>query len=196
MLENHLRPTIESLIFEPIVRILEKSGAHPNHVTLASLCFGLAVVPALYLGTPWLAVGLLWLSGLGDVIDGSLARATEKTSDFGTAFDIISDRIVEFSVVLALFLVSPGRELVALSMLGSILVCVTSFLVVGIMTEKKGPKSFYYSPGLMERAEAFVMFSLMMLLPGWFTLLGWLFVGLVSATAIIRVNEFRRAQLS
>lgn len=69
------------------------------------------------------------------------------------------DRVVEFVVVLALWFVAPQqRGLWCLLMLGSMLLCITSFLVVGIFSENQSQKSFHYSSGLMERAEAFSFF--------------------------------------
>lgn len=46
----------------------------------------------------------------------------------GTILDIIFDRIVEFAIIFGLFTVDPvHRAGIALFMLGSILICVTSF---------------------------------------------------------------------
>jgi len=189
MIEFYLRPKVERVIFQPLINILKRCQITPNQVTLFSLISGLAVIPSLTLGFPLIALAMLWLSGVGDVCDGGLARESENTSDLGTIFDIVSDRCVEFAVIFALYLVDPTRALVTLMMLGSVLICVTTFLVVGIVVDKRGPKSFYYSPGLMERAEAFIMFSLMMLFPAWFTALGWLFVGLVSLTTLLHIKR-------
>jgi len=189
MIEFYLRPKLERHLFQPLIDVLIKCHITPNQVTLFSLIAGLAVLPMLYFGFVLGALAMLWLSGLGDVCDGGLARESDSASDLGTIFDIISDRCVEFVVILAFFLVDPSRAFITLMMLGSVLVCVTTFLVVGIVVEKRGPKSFYYSPGLMERAEAFIMFSLMMLFPAWFTPLGWLFVAAVALTAILHIRK-------
>ncbi|NCT57292.1 MAG: hypothetical protein GW760_06250 [Legionella sp.] len=85
--------------------------------------------------------------------------------------DITTDRFVEFVVLLALWSVSPQeRGFCAILMLGSILLCITSFLIVGIFTANDSDKGFRYSPGIMERAEAFSF--------------------LVILTAIIRLKQF------
>ena len=67
----------------------------------------------------------------------------------------------------------------------------TSFLVVGIFSENKSQKGFHYSPGLMERPEAFLFFAMMMLLPTLFSALALLFTFLVFLTAGLRVLEFK-----
>jgi len=196
MIEFYLRSRVEEFVFQPLIDTLKKWRITPNQVTLFSLICGLAVIPSLVFGSPLTAFAMLWLSGLGDVCDGGLARQSDNASDLGAVFDIVSDRCVEFAVILALALVDPSRALLALMMLGSVLICVTSFLVVGIVVDKRGPKSFYYSPGLMERAEAFIMFSLMMLFPAWFAPLGWLFVGLVLLTSLLHIKALNKSLTS
>jgi hypothetical protein len=78
----------------------------------------------------------------------------------------------------------------SLLMLGSILICVTSFLVVGIFLENTSQKSFYYSPGLIERAEAFLFFVLMILFSKAFSILAVIFSILVFLTAALRLYQF------
>ncbi len=84
---------------------------------------------------------------------------------------------------------STQHSLVCLLMLASIALCTNSFLVAGIFNKNHSDKSFHYSPGLMERAEAFIFFILMMALPAQFNLLGYLFVLLVTLTACLRLLE-------
>ena len=111
----------------------------------------------------------------------------------GAVLDIFSDRCVESALVVGFYWLDPiGRGLPAIAMLVSILLCITSFLVVGIFSENESQKSFHYSPGLMERTEAFIFFALMMFLPQWFHLLAWVFAGLVLYTGVRRIIEFSR----
>jgi archaetidylinositol phosphate synthase len=72
-------------------------------------------------------------------------------------------------------------------------ICVTTFLVVGIFTKNDSQKSFFYSPGLIERAEAFIVFSLMILLPFTFSVLAWGFIALTFLTAFLRLWQFIKA---
>ena len=114
-------------------------------------------------------------------------------STLGTIYDISSDRVVEFIVVLYLFLQSPvDRALVSIFMLGAILICVTTFLVVGIVSEQKKEKTFHYSLGLIERAEAFIFFILMVMLPQYYQFSAWTFVILVFYTSCYKVIEFKK----
>lgn len=142
------------------------------------------------------ACGMLVVSGFLDTMDGSVARLKNQTSPFGAALDITSDRIVEFSVIFGLYFFDPeNRALSCFLMLGSILFCVTSFLVVGIFTQNSSEKSFHYSLGLMERAEAFIFSSFLILLPGYFIPKSTLFSGLVFLTGVYRLRQFKKSTL-
>ncbi|MCY1691791.1 CDP-alcohol phosphatidyltransferase family protein [Exiguobacterium sp. SL14] len=52
---------------------------------------------------------MLWISGMLDVIDGTMARK-EKTTPIGTILDLVLDRIVELSVLIGLALRFPKRR--------------------------------------------------------------------------------------
>lgn len=193
MIDSYLRKSYQAIAVDPIVSITARRGITPKAITLTALALGLGVIPCLMLNIPFAAVSLLLASGYLDTLDGSLARATASSSAKGTVLDIICDRIVEFGIILGLYLADPERGLICLSMIGSILICVTSFLVVGIFIENRSEKGFHYSPGLMERTEAFIFFALMILLPEYFTFLGWSFTLLVTLTGLIRVWQFQKA---
>ena len=174
------------------LNFLKKVSLEPSQITALGLLSGVLFIPAISYGHTVLALFFLLLSGFFDMLDGAVARLNNKTSNTGAVYDIVCDRAVEFSIVLGLFLVSPEtRGLISILMLGAILLCVTTFLVVGIFEQNRSQKGFHYSPGLMERAEAFAFFFLMTLFPSFYTILGVLFVILVSLTALIRIWQFR-----
>ena len=194
MIEHHLRPRYQKYLVNPMANLLG-TRINANHITWLSGLFGVLVLPALLLHQVMLAIGLLLLSGYCDTLDGTLARFNHNSSDWGSALDITIDRLVEWAVVFALWSVAPAsRGLWCLLMLGSMLLCITSFLVVGIFSANHSQKSFHYSPGLMERAEAFFFFILMMLWPQAFGFLALLFTTLVTWTAVIRLMQFRSQQ--
>jgi phosphatidylserine synthase len=192
MLEQTLRHYYQRLLIEPLVHRLS-SRITPLSVTWLSGLFGLFFIPFLLLNKPLLAIASLLISGYLDTLDGSIARYQNKTSDFGSAMDILVDRFVEFGVIFAFYLLNPIQNgLTSMLMLGSILLCITSFLVVGIFTNNNSNKSFHYSPGLMERAEAFIFFIAMILFPKYFNAFALIFCFLVCLTAWIRMSEFKK----
>ncbi len=80
---------------EPIARAIGRTGLTPNHLTFIG--FGIAIVAALAAAAnAWLAAGLLVLFGaVFDLFDGSLARATGRTSRLGAFYDSVFDRAGE-----------------------------------------------------------------------------------------------------
>jgi len=192
MLEAYLRPVYQKLFVTPIAERLTRAfRLSPNTITLWSGVLGVLVLPVLFAGHAYFAVMLLLLSGYCDTLDGTIARMTDRVTSRGGVFDIICDRVVEISVIFAIFNMAPfERGVYALGMMASVLLCVTSFLLVGIFTDNETEKSFHYSPGLIERAEAFVFFIAMILFPEAFKPLAVAFIVLVTYTAAFRVWEF------
>ncbi len=191
MLEKNLRERYQKICIDPLLNLKIFERTPPIFFTCMACLIGIGIFPLIVYQHRLFAFCLLCVSGFLDTFDGSLARRYGKTSSYGAALDIVSDRIVEFAVLLGLLLVDPtSRALPAFLMLGSILICVTSFLVVGIFTENQSSKSFHYSAGLMERAEAFVFFATMILLPASFFVLSLVFSVLVFWTAVVRMIQF------
>lgn len=196
MLEAPLRKHYDRHLVDPVIQYLAPYIA-PLQITVLAALTGLLFLPALLLGYKKTAILFLLLSGYCDTLDGSLARWQKSHSNLGSVVDIVSDRFVECLVVVSLFLLAPAqRGLASVLMLSSITLCITSFLVVGIFMQNQSYKSFHYSPGIMERAEAFAFFIVMVLVPEWFNGLAYLFTALVCLTAVIRLMQFAANEMS
>lgn len=180
----------QNIFVTPLAKVLPLEVS-PTNITFTACLFGLAIAPLLALGMASAAFSCLLFTGYLDILDGTLARLRSVTSAHGTVLDIVSDRIVETAIILGFFFVDPQqRGFACLLMLAAVLICVTSFLVVGIFTENSSEKSFHYSPGLVERGEAFLFFGAMILLPSFFIFLAYLFTALVLFTALKRVLDY------
>lgn len=191
MIDSYFRTPYQNLIVNPLLRTPLLKTFSPNLITLLALLSGLATLPLLFLHHKVSAFLCLVASGVLDTLDGSLARLQNSISSKGAFYDLFSDRLVEFSVILGLYFYSPNdRSLFCLLMLGSILLCITSFLTVGVFSQNTSKKSFHYSPGIVERAEAFIFFTNMILFPAYFIPLSVIFSVLVFLTALIRLKEF------
>lgn len=191
MIDSRFRKTYQKTLVDPVLQLINKEHLNPTIITALGLLFGILILPALALDYPHAALTCLLVSGYLDTLDGTIARARNLSTPTGAVFDIVADRIVEFCIVLALYMVDPAsRGLLCLLMLGSILICVTTFLVVGIFIENTSEKGFHYSPGLMERSEAFLFFACMIYFPSQFPLLAAAFTTLVAFTAFVRIKQF------
>ena len=191
MLDTHARKYVNPII-ELGAEFLLKLKLTPNNVTILALLLGVSTSIFLYFDMQIIAVTILWVSGYLDAVDGAMARRSNSSSSFGTLLDIVSDRIVEVSIVLVLVLkfVDVRYNLIVLTV--CILMSMTIFLTVGALSEKKGVKSFYYQAGVAERSEGFIFFSLMILIPSYLGIITNIFSILIIITAIQRFLEAKR----
>ena len=191
MLDTHARKYVNPII-ELGAEFLLKLKLTPNNVTILALLLGVSTSIFLYFDLQIIAVTLLWVSGYLDAVDGAMARRSNSSSSFGTLLDIVSDRIVEVSIVLVLGpkFVDVRYNLIVLTV--CILMSMTIFLTVGALSEKKGVKSFYYQAGVVERSEGFIFFSLMILIPSYLGIITNIFSILIIITAIQRFLEAKR----
>ncbi|APH05764.1 CDP-alcohol phosphatidyltransferase family protein [Bacillus weihaiensis] len=190
MLDTHARKYVQPSI-EKTAKGLVNLGLTANQVTWIAFGIGASSGLFIFLEQPILAVLTLWFSGFLDAVDGTMARLT-KPSSWGTVLDITFDRIVEISVILGLAFAFPDSQWALLLLSVSIIVSMTIFLTVGAVTEKQGMKSFYYQAGLAERTEGFILFSLMILLSPYLTIVTLIFFGIELYTAFQRLMEAKK----
>lgn len=183
---------------QPIIgrtaRMFLRWGLTANHVTIIAFVIGVMASVLVFFDQPYLGIVFLWLSGFLDAVDGSMARLSKSSSAWGTVLDITFDRIVEVGIIIALALRNPEpiKLLLLLLLACSIIVVMTIFLTVGAVSEKKSKKSFYYQPGLAERTEGFILFSLMVLFQPQLILWTVVFLSVESFTGIQRLLEARK----
>jgi phosphatidylglycerophosphate synthase len=88
-------------IFAPIVYVLAALRVPPNVVSFSQVILG-AVVVALMPTQPRAAFGLFIIAIALDGVDGALARATNRVTQFGALFDQYCDHVREVTVVAGL----------------------------------------------------------------------------------------------
>ena len=128
-------------LYVPLGLAIARTGIHPNLITLISLFLGTMAAYFFYHGKVLTAVGLFALSGLFDLVDGVVARETEKASKFGAVFDWIADKWVDGLVLGAVgfAFASPSVAVMAvtLSMLHSFIKPV-AYAEIGFSERVKG----------------------------------------------------------
>ncbi len=159
----------------------------PNMITVIAFIVGLAAFVALSFKVFWVALALLWLSGLLDVLDGTVARITNKSSPLGAYLDMIFDRMVEAFIIIGFYLIAPQYGLIYLLFMASVLFNFTSFMLAGNLFKNTGVKSMHYDIGLVERTETFIIFSLMILFPVYQAYILLFFTILVVITGVYRM---------
>ena len=107
---------------ESIVNI---SWITPNRISfLSAIIGGLFASWLIVIHQYLIAVLLIVIAGVGDALDGDLARARGVASKEGELIDSILDRYTDFLLISALILVAPKEHLIVglLALLGSTLV--------------------------------------------------------------------------
>ena len=190
MLRRLIYPQVEPLINKAAAFISEKKFT-PNQLTLMGLALNF-LAGWVYSSGFFLLAGLLVLAaGLGDLLDGPVARLTGKTSNFGAFLDSTVDRYSDFFLFggVAFYYATEELWLWFLITLGILLgTFVTSYAKA--RAESLMPAC---SVGFLERAERVLLLALGSLIP---PLLPWVLVFLflgTNATAIQRILFVRKS---
>ncbi|MDF1566603.1 MAG: CDP-alcohol phosphatidyltransferase family protein [Spirochaetaceae bacterium] len=197
MIDTSLRKYLQKA-FDVMARPLIAAGLSPTQVTLAAALLGLAGCAFTLQGTfPFrmAAIGIGALSALLDILDGTVARATDRSSPLGAFLDLVLDRIVEAVFIMAYAYAFPITIWPAMVFLTLVIINFSAFLLAGSLFPNTGKKSLHYEGGLVERTETFLLFGLMLVFPVAAPWLIWGFNALMFATAIhrfYRVVRFAR----
>lgn len=119
---------LSSYVRAPAATVLARLGLTPNAVTVLGLLGAGAGAYLLSTERLWAGGVVVLASGLFDLFDGALARATGRTSRFGALLDSVVDRVSEAVILLGLLIFyyqrsSPeGTVLVYLAFVGSVMV--------------------------------------------------------------------------
>jgi len=167
----------------PLARLLARLKVTPNQVSAAG--FAMNVVAAVCIATDDLVLaGVIYiLAGCLDLMDGTLARVTNRATKFGAFFDSTVDRVSEgvvFAAITYRFAID-GHSLLAavvvLALLGSLLVSYVRARAEGLGGKCK--------VGLLTRAERVVLLTFGLL----FGLLAEIIVVLAVLTAVTVVQR-------
>lgn len=137
-----------------------KANLTPDNVTILAFIFGL--IASIFIAYDRIALSLLmlWFSGLLDVVDGQLARISNKTSKSGALLDMILDRMVEGFFVLGMVISNQNLAVPVILFLIVVIFNFSTFLAAGALITNKSVKSMHYDTGLIERTETFIFFTI------------------------------------
>lgn len=192
MLDSNARKYVQPLL-DAVARAAQRLGVSANAMTVGGMLVGVAAAGLVALGHPVAGFLVLWLSGLIDAADGTLARLTNSSSPLGAILDITFDRVVELSMITALAWRFPDVRLELVVLAGIIAIAMSLFLSIGAAVANQSVKSFHYAPGLGERTEAFICLSLMILDPERLALWTWVFIGVIVFTMAQRLRHAMHA---
>lgn len=136
---SRVRKAASGYLTEPVVRLLARTSITPNAITWFGLI--LAVGAAVLIATGYLLVaGLVVLTaGFFDMLDGALARRTERVTRFGAVLDATLDRLSEGALLLGImFFFASGAETVGVLLAGAALLASMSVSYVRARAEAMG----------------------------------------------------------
>ena len=191
MFDARFRSTVDRVV-SPAGRALRRTGLSPDHLTAIGI---LMSVPAAWaIATGRLIVGMVVLIGaaLPDLFDGSLAKASGRTSQRGAFFDSVGDRVSDTVVLAGFAWYAQDRfghhaALVPLAVLGA-------SQLVSYIRAKADALGINAKGGLMERGERVLVLCFALKFPADMLWLLWLIFALSVVTAGQRfVKVWRQA---
>jgi len=179
-------------LLEPVAALMVRRRVHPNTITITGTLF--MVAGGVLYGTGHIMTGgwLLSLTALTDVLDGMVARMSNKTSVFGAFLDSSLDRLADGAVLggLAVFYaLSPVHRSVPMvivclaGIIGSFLTSYTRARAEALGLDAK--------VGMLQRPERVVLLSVPQAFFG-LTLNGWVLaviINILTVTAWITVLQ-------
>ena len=159
---SEVRKTIADYFTQPVVRVLAKTPIAPNAVT----CFGFAVTVGaaalIITGHPFVAGFVVLIAGFFDILDGALARSTNRTTQFGAMLDSTLDRLAEAVLLLGILVLYTREESTAgILVVG---VALVGSLLVSYIRARAEALGLECQVGLFTRAERVVVLALGLLL--------------------------------
>lgn len=122
------RESAARLFSQPIVRALARTGVSPTALTWLGFLIAAAGGALIVLGYPLIAGFVVLVGAAFDMLDGALARLTNRVTKFGAVLDSTLDRLAEVAVLLGILVAYAqsgsvvGILLTGLALPGSLLV--------------------------------------------------------------------------
>lgn len=161
MFDGRLRSQVDAAV-KPIGNSIRKSGISADMITTVGIVMAFAAAIAIGAGALRLGFLLLVLTGIPDLLDGAVAKASGKSTLRGAFFDSVSDRLTDGLLFggLAYYLSASGEApgVVMLPVAGYVTASVVSYI-----RAKADALGFDARGGLVERAERFILLAIALL---------------------------------
>ena len=157
-----MRKTAGNRLTSLIVQLLAKTPLSPNAITWTGFLLTLGAAALIITEHLFAAGFVVLIAGFFDMLDGALARTTNRVTRFGGVLDSTLDRLSEAVLLLSiLVLYTQGQQvaeslLVGIALLGSLLVSYTRARIESLGIECK--------VGLFTRPERVIILALGLLL--------------------------------
>lgn len=150
-------------LIQPIERAFVAARVSPNSITAASLLLCAISGTAMATGHLATAAWVYIFAGMLDILDGRLARATNRSSQAGAFLDSVSDRWGELFVLCGF-----GWYLRSSPWLGAVMLAVAGSMMVSYTRARGEGLALNLDGGTMQRAERIALVSVGTLVAAWF----------------------------
>lgn len=157
-----VRKSLAFYLTQPVVHLLARTGITPNTITWFGFILAVGAGVLAGIGHPFTAGFFVLTGGFFDIIDGALARRTNRASRFGAVLDSTLDRAGEAVVFIGILVYYTTEQSTA----GVVVVGVVwlmSLLVSYIRARAEG-MGLQCEVGLFTRAERIILLALGLLL--------------------------------
>ena len=158
MFDGRLRSQVDAAV-KPIGNSIRKSGVSADMITTIGIVMAVACAIAIGAGALRLGFLLLVLTGIPDLLDGAVAKASGKSTLRGAFFDSVSDRLTDGLLFggIAYYLAASGEQpwVVMLPVAGYVTASIVSYI-----RAKADALGFDARGGLVERAERFILLAI------------------------------------
>jgi CDP-diacylglycerol---glycerol-3-phosphate 3-phosphatidyltransferase len=149
-------------VTEPAGHALAKAGITANGLTAVGLAGSLGAGVLIATGQPVVGGAVSLLSGLPDMLDGAVAKASGRVSRRGAFLDSVVDRLSDAAVLSGVIWLALVRDLVAMAMLAAVVLGLS--LVVSYIKARAESLGFACNVGIAERPERVIVLGLALLL--------------------------------
>ena len=180
---NLIRGKINKFFEIPIIKILKLIKIKPNHISIFGLI--LAFISSYFISNSNFIISPLFLllSGVCDLLDGSLARYTQSVTKFGGVLDSVLDRFGEAAIFIGIFIYFTNYDSIIPNIF--VLMALSSSTVVTYLRSKAEILGISCDIGIMTRTERVLILFLALILTNFFD-----FILLISIIVIFILSLF------
>ncbi len=157
-----VRNTTAYYLTQPVARLLAKTPITPNAITWFGFLLTLGAAALITTGHLFAAGFVVLLAGFFDILDGALARQTNRTTHFGAVLDSTLDRLAEAALLLGILVLYAREGFIAGILLAG--VALPSSLLVSYIRARAETLGVKCRVGLFTRAERVIVLALGLLL--------------------------------
>lgn len=157
MFDGRLRSQVDAAV-KPIGNSIRRTGISADAITGIGIVMAVAAAVAIGAGALRAGFVLLILTGIPDLLDGAVAKASGKATARGAFFDSVSDRLTDGLLFggIAWYLSASGEPtwVVMVPVAGYVTASIVSYV-----RAKADALGFDARGGLVERAERFILLA-------------------------------------